>query len=155
MWKLNLAGLKGEFREIGIFLGWIAGLFLIAGLTWHFTRPIRAAATIRHINEALEAAGESRKLEAPIRGPDESMPRRRAAKAAQLGNWYALADSEDRGVVFSIMIDGILAPFLVFVSPRGEAEQPIPLGRHSVQIMDRVSEETIRTYVSRFEGAMQ
>jgi hypothetical protein len=155
MRKIDTAWLKIELRETGIFLGWIAGMFLIAGLAWHFTRPIRAALTIRHINEALEVAGESRRLETPIRGPSESMPRRRAIKAAQLGNWYALADSEDRGVVFSIMIDGILAPFLVFVSPQGDTEQPIPLGRHSIQIIDRLPSETIRTYISRFEGVIQ
>jgi hypothetical protein len=155
MQKFDTAWLKGKLREIGIFLGWIAGMFLIAGLAWHFTYPLRSAGAIRHINNALEALGETRKLEAPIRGPGESMPRRRAAKAAQLGNWYALSGSEDRGVVFSIMMDGILAPFLVFISPQGEAEQPIPLGRHSVQIMDRLPPETIRTYISRFEAVAQ
>jgi hypothetical protein len=67
-----------------------------------------------------------------------------------LGAWYALSNSEDRGVVFSVMADGILAPFLVFVSPQGEAGQPIPLGAHSAKIMDRLPQGTLQTYIRRF-----
>jgi hypothetical protein len=83
------------------------------------------------------------------------MPRWKAAKAAQLGNWYALSNSEDRGVVFSIMDDGILAPFLVFVSPRGEAGPPIPLGVHSARIMAGLSQGTLQTYIRRFKAEEQ
>jgi hypothetical protein len=141
--------LKGELKEIGVFLGWIAGLFLIAGLSWLLTRPARSGSAIRHINETLRAAGETRELEAPLVF-DRSLPRRRVAKAAQLGAWHTLSNSEDRGVVFTIPVDGILAPFLVFISPQGEAGQPIPLGAHSVQIMDRLPRGTLQTYIDRF-----
>ncbi|MDR3123316.1 MAG: hypothetical protein LBU16_06010 [Treponema sp.] len=151
MQKVNTAWLKGEFREIGIFLGWIAGMFLIAGFAWSLTRPLRSGSAIRHINAALSELGETRRLEAPLVF-DQSLSRRKAAKAAQLGNWYALSNSEDRGVVFSIMVEGILAPFLVFISPQGEAGQLIPLGVHSVMIMDRLPQGTLQTYISRFEG---
>jgi hypothetical protein len=145
------ARLKGELKEIGIFLGWIAGFFLIAGLSWLLTRPARGGSAIRHINESLRAAGETRELEAPLVF-DRSLPRRRAAKAAQLGTWHTLSNSEDRGVVFTIPAEGILAPFLVFISPQGEASQPIPLGAHSVQIMDRLPRGTLQTYIDRFTG---
>jgi hypothetical protein len=151
MQKINPAWLKRELREAGVFLGWIAGMFLIAGLAWFVTLPVRAGSAIRHINATLSAMGETRELEAPLVF-DKSMPRRKAARAARLGVWYALANSEDRGVVFSIMADGILAPFLVFISPQGEAGQPIPLGYHSARIMDRLPRGTIRTYSSRFEA---
>jgi hypothetical protein len=151
MQKINPALLKGELREAGVFLGWIAGMFLIAGLAWFVTRQVRAENAIRHINATLSAMGETRELAAPL-DFDKSMSRRKAAKAARLGVWYALANSEDRGVVFTIMADGILSPFLVFVSPQGEAGQPIPLGAHSARIMDSLSRGTIQTYMSRFEA---
>jgi hypothetical protein len=151
MQKVNMAALKRELKEIGVFVGWIAGMFLVAGLAWFLTGPLRAGSAVRHINASLRAAGEIRELKAPLVF-DKSMPRRKAAKAAQLGNWYALSNSEDRGVVFSIMAEGILAPFLVFISPQGEAGQPIPLGAHSAQIMDRLPQGTLQTYVSRFEA---
>jgi hypothetical protein len=145
MQRVSTTWLKGELREIGIFLGWIAGMFLIAGLAWFLTGPARSRSAIRHINASLQAAGETRELTAPLVF-DKSMPRRKAAKAVR----YALSNSEDRGVVFSIMAEGILAPFLVFVSPQGDAEQLIPLGAHSAQIMDRLSPGTIQTYIRRF-----
>ena len=154
MQRVNTTWLKGKFREIGVFLGWIAGMFLVAGLAWFLTRPARAGSAVRHINASLSAMGETRKLEAPLVF-DRSMPRWKAAKAAQLGNWYALSNSEDLGVVFSVMADGILAPFLVFVSPQGETGQPIPLGAHSVQIRDRLSPGTLQTYIKRFKGEEQ
>jgi hypothetical protein len=150
MQRVNTAWLKGELREIGIFLGWIAGMFLIAGLAWFLTGPARSGNAIRHINASLSEAGETLKVEAPL-ALDQSMPRRKAAKAAQLGAWYALSNSEDRGVVFSVMAEGILAPFLVFVSPQGEAGQPMPLGVHSAEIMDRLPQGTLQTYIRRFK----
>jgi hypothetical protein len=151
MRKVNIRWLKGEAREISVFLGWIAGLFLIAGLAWFLTRPARGGSALRHINASLKALGETRELEAPLVF-DRSLPRWKVAKAAQLGNWYALSNSEDRGVVFSVMADGILAPFLIFISPQGEAGQPIPLGAHSAQIMDRLPPGTLQTYIRRFQG---
>jgi hypothetical protein len=149
MRKVDTAWLKGELREAGVFLGWIAGMFLIAGLAWFLTRPLRSGSAVRHINASLKAAGETRTVEAPL-GFDKSVPRRKAARAARLGNWYALAGSEDRGVVFSVMADGILAPFLIFISPQGAAGQPVPLGAHSVAIRDRLSRGTLQLFVNRF-----
>jgi hypothetical protein len=151
MQKVNVTWLKGELREIGVFLGWISALFLIAGLAWFLTRPVRSGSAVRHINASLSVMGEDRELEAPLVF-DRSTPRRKAARAAQLGTWYTISNSEDRGIVFSIMAEGALAPFLVFISPQGEAEQPIPLGAHSVQIMDRLSPGTLQTYVKRLEA---
>jgi hypothetical protein len=151
MQKVDATRIKGELREIGVFLGWIAAFFLIAGLAWFWTRPARSRSTIRHINASLSAMGETRELDAPLVF-DKSVPRRRAAKAAQAGTWHSLSNSEDRGVVFSVMADGTLAPFLVFISPQGEAGQPIPLGAHSAQIMDILPQGTLQTYIRRLEA---
>jgi hypothetical protein len=156
MRKINTPWLKTGFRETGVFLGWIAGMFLIAGFAWFLTRPLRGRSAIRHINAFLGETGETRLLEAPLdrsRIFDRPVSRRKAAKAAQLGNWYALSNSKDQGVVFSVMTEGILVPFLVFISPQGEAEQPIPLGPHSVRIMDRLPPEMLQIYISRLEAA--
>jgi hypothetical protein len=151
MRKVNTTWVKGELREIGIFFGWIAAFFLIAGLAWFLTCPMRSRSTVRHINASLSAMGETQELEAPLVF-DRATPRRKAAKAAQLGNWYTLSNSEDRGVVFSIMVEGVLVPFLVFISPEGEVGRPIPLGAHSAQIMDRLSQGTLQTYIKRLEA---
>jgi hypothetical protein len=131
-------------------------MFLIAGLAWFLTSPLRSRSVVRHINERLGEMGETRKLETPLDRSqifDKPAPRWKAAKAAQSGNWYALSAGEDQGVVFSVMAEGILAPFLVFISPQGEAGQPVPLGAHSAQIIDRLSPETFRIYVGRLEAA--
>jgi hypothetical protein len=154
MQKVDTIWVKRELREIGIFLGWIAGMFLIAGFAWFLSRPARARSAVRHINATLSYMGETREVEAPLVF-DRSLPRRKAAKAAQAGTWYALSNSDDRAVVFSIMADGVLAPFLVFISPQGEAGQPLPLGAHSVQIMDRLSRGTLQTYIKRLEAELE
>jgi hypothetical protein len=146
----NPAWVKGELKELGVFLGWIAGLFLIAGLSWFLSSPARSRSAVRHINDSLKAMGEARELEAPLVF-DRSLPWRKTAKAARLGTWHTLSNSEDLGVVFSIPADGILAPFLVFISPQGEAGRPIPLGAHSIQIMDRLPQGTLQTYIDRFK----
>jgi hypothetical protein len=141
-------GVPKNLKELGIFLGWIAGLFLIAGLAWFLTRQVRTRILIRNVNTTLSVAGEVRQLEAPF-AADKSVPRWKAAKAAQLGSWYSLRDSEDRGVIFSVMTEGLLAPYVVFVSPQGDIGYPIPLGAHSTQILDRLAPEVLQTYLDR------
>jgi hypothetical protein len=136
-----------KLKGAAFFLAWLAGLFLVAGLAWFLSHPARTGAGIRNINTALRTAQELRQLEAPL--ADKSIPRLKAAKAAQLGTWYSLHDSEDHAVVFSIMADGILAPFVLFVSPKGEVGQPIPLGAHSARMLERLAPEVLQTYRTR------
>ncbi|MDR2073560.1 MAG: hypothetical protein LBP60_09040 [Spirochaetaceae bacterium] len=137
-----------KLKELGIFLGWIAGLFLIGGLAWFLTLPVRRRILIRNVNNSLRTAKEVRQLEAPF-AADKPVPRWQAAKAAQLGSWYSLSNSEDRAVIFSIMVEGLLAPYVVFVSPQGDIGYPIPLGAHSAQILDRLAPEVLQTYIDR------
>jgi hypothetical protein len=136
-----------KLKDVGIFLGWIAGLFLLAGLGWFLSRPVRTRIMIRNINSTLQGEREFRQLEAPL--TDKSIPRLKAAKAAQLGTWYSLRNNEDRAVVFSVMAEGILAPYVIFVSPRGEMGDPIPLGAHSARILKRLSQGVLQTYINR------
>jgi hypothetical protein len=135
-----------KLKEAGVFLGWLAALFLIAGLAWFLSRPVRTGMMIRNINSVLRDTQEFRQLEAPL--ADESIPRLKAAKAAQLGTWYSLHNSEGRAVVFSIMAEGILAPCVLFVSPKGEAGRPIPLGIHSAQVLGRLPRGVLQTYIN-------
>lgn len=137
-----------KLKGLGIFLGWIAGLFLIAGLAWFLTRPVRIRILIRNVNNSLRIAEEVRQLEAPF-AADKSVPRWKAAKADQLGSWYSLHNSEDRAVIFSIMVEGLLVPYVAFVSPQGDIEYPIPLGAHATQILDRLAPEVLQTYIDR------
>ncbi|GHV75614.1 hypothetical protein AGMMS49942_04350 [Spirochaetia bacterium] len=143
----NTEWVPEKLKGAAFFLAWLAGLFLIAGLAWFLSRPVRADISMRNINTVLKNARELRQLEAPL--ADKSIPRLKAAKAAQLGTWYSLHNSEDRAVVFSIMTDGILAPYLLFVSPRGEMGEPIPLGAHSAQMLERLPREVLQTYRKR------
>jgi hypothetical protein len=140
-------GISEKLKGPGVFLGWIAGLFLIAGLLWFLSNPVRTRIVTRDINSVLRNSQEFRQLEAPL--ADKSIPRLKAAKAAQLGIWYSLYNSEDRAVVFSIMAEGILVPCVLFVSSRGEPEGPIPLGVHAAQVLDRLPRGVLQTYLNR------
>jgi hypothetical protein len=137
-------------KGAGIFLGWLAGLFLIAGLAWFLSYPVRTGMVIRNINTFLRNTRESRQLEAPL--ADKSVSRLKAAKASQLGTWYSLQSGEGRAVVFSIMDGGILAPFVLFVSPQGEMGSPIPLGTHSARVLERLPRGILQTYIKRLEA---
>jgi hypothetical protein len=139
--------ISGILKGVRGFLGWLAALFLIAGLAWFLSRPVRTSVMIRNINITLHNTQEFRQLEAPL--ADKSIPRLKAAKAAQLGTWYSVSNSKDRAVVFSIMDDGILASYVLFVSPKGEARDPVPLGAHSAQALQRLPRGVLQTYINR------
>ena len=120
-----------KLKEAGVLLAWIVGLFLIAGLAWFFTRPLRTGMMIRNINTVLRNSQEFRQLEGRV-------------KADRGGTWYSVRNSEDRALIFSIMTDGILAPYLLFVSPQGEMARPIPLGIHSARMQERLPPEVLQ-----------
>jgi hypothetical protein len=128
---------------MGIFTAWIAGILLLGSLSWFFTQPIRERILLYSVNRVLTTSGLSLRLEAPI------FPWRMPGKATQLGSWFTLANSEDWGVVFSIMFDGIPASFFAVVSPRGAVNSLVPLSNHSAKVLDRLPPETLRIYTRR------
>jgi hypothetical protein len=139
---------------LGILAAWITGLCLAGGLCWFLTQPPRNSLIIRTVNRTLEQNGESRRLEAPI------SPWGKSGVVFQLGNWYTLTektgrmmDKTGRAVVFSIMNDGILAPYAVFLSPQGEAGPFIPLSVHAGRMLDRLPAGILQTHVRRIESA--
>jgi hypothetical protein len=145
------AVLPKGLKQTGIFLGWILGLFLIGGLTWFFTQPMRTKGIIRNINSSLRSNEETRQL-GGVLVPDKAIPRPRAGKAAQLGTWYTLVNSVDRAVVFSFLSGGMMAPCVVFFSPTGEMSAPIPLGVHSVRVLERLPQGVLQTYMERLQA---
>jgi hypothetical protein len=142
---------KTGLKETGIFFGWIIGLFLIGGLTWFFTQSVRTRIVIRTVNRSLAQIEDPRRLEAPLAFTGKTISRWKAGKISQLGTWYTLVSNNEKAVVFSVMVDGILAPYVVFISSQGELDVPIPLGTHSVQLLERLPREVLQTYVKRIE----
>jgi hypothetical protein len=132
---------------MGFLAAWIAGICLVGGLCWFLTQPLRNSLIVRTVNRTLEQHGESRRLEAPI------SPWGKSGAVFQLGSWYTLTDGTGRAVVFSIMNDGILAPYASFLSPQGEAGLFIPLSVHAGRLLDRLPVGILQTYARRIESA--
>jgi hypothetical protein len=128
---------------MGIFAAWIAGILLLGSLSWFFTGPVRGRILLSSVNRVLAASGLSFRPEAPI------LPWRMPGKAARLGTWFTLEDSEDWGVVLPVMIDGIPVSFFAVVSPGGTVKSLAPLSGHSVKALDRLPPETLGIYTRR------
>jgi hypothetical protein len=147
--QTGISGEKRRFgiRDMGILAAWIAGLCLAGGLAWFLTQPLRNSFVIHTVNRTLERSGESRRLEAPV------SPWGKNGAAFQLGSWYTVREETGRAVVFSIMNDGILAPYAAFLSGQGTAGPFIPLSVHAERLLDRLPREVLQTYVWRIESA--
>jgi hypothetical protein len=143
----KLKNLPPGIRALGIFLGWIAGIILAGSLLWSFTQPARNRALIRSVNRILAAAEEPWRLEAAV--SPWGMP----GRAAQLGFWFSLVNTGDRGVIFPIISEGALAPCLAVVSPGGRVESLIPLSGHARRIFGFVSPGILQTYRRRVEAS--
>jgi hypothetical protein len=134
---------------MGILAAWIAGLCLAGGLAWFLTQPLRSGLIITTVNRTLERNGENRRLDAQI------SPWGKSGAAFQLGNWYTLKDGNGRAVIFSIMNDGILAPYLAFIPSGGpgQAMEPfVPLSAHADRLLGRLPQGILQTYARRVEA---
>jgi len=129
-----------------ILIGWIAGLLLAVSLLWSLSFNYRAAALMRSVNKALEAAGDTRTVSSHVPG--------RVARPAPVGFWYRLYESDSLFFVFVIMNEGILVPCGVEISGKGKAVDIVPLGSHARQVIDRIPQGVIRVYIRRIESAM-
>ncbi|MDR2110615.1 MAG: hypothetical protein LBP32_04840 [Spirochaetaceae bacterium] len=135
--------LSSGTKNAGILAGWIGGILIAGGLAWFLTQPLRVNFLMRAVNQVFLRAGEAHRLSAAIPPENHERP---------FGSWYALENSPDRAVVFSVMIDGVLASFAAIVSPEGTVDSVIPLSGHAVQIMDRLPGSTLRPYIRRVEA---
>jgi hypothetical protein len=134
-------------KDMGVLLGWILALVFIGGLFWFLTQPLRTKVIIRSVNRVLESFDESRRLDAAI--PPRSLP----GRTVQLGSWYTLSESGGRAVIFPMMSEGILAPFIAILSPGGTVDALLPLSLNAARILERLPQGTVRTYIRRIEGS--
>ncbi|GHV95704.1 hypothetical protein AGMMS50293_20240 [Spirochaetia bacterium] len=134
-------------RDRAIFLGWIAGLLMAGALVWIFTQPLQSRYLLRAVNRVFIAAGDTRRLAAPLARP--------AGKAGPMGFWYSMLDSGDSIFVFGIMRDGILVPCGARVSTDGKVEELIPLSGHARQALSSTPPAVLQLYVRRIEAAKQ
>jgi hypothetical protein len=130
-----------RLRDGGILFGWIAGILIIGGLAWFFTRSLRTSVLMRSVNGILLSMGDYRRLAAHLPSPAEP--------AHPLGVWYTRSDSTGRAVVFAVMDYGIQASFAAMLSPRGDLEALIPLSSHAERVQERFSPEFMQLYLRR------
>jgi hypothetical protein len=133
-------------KDRAIFVGWIAGLVLIASLLWSLSFPYRAFCLMRSTNKVLISMDDPRRLIAPLP---------HSAASASLGCWYRLSGSGDNALfyVFALVQGGILVPCGAEISGAGEVLEIIPLGSHARQIMKRTPPGLIQLYIRRIESA--
>jgi len=136
-------------KDRAIFVGWIAGLVLIASLLWSLSFPFRSFCLMRSTNKVLITMNDSRRLVAPL--PQSN--------SVSLGCWYRLSGSSynmsGSGLfyVFALVQGGILVPCGAEISEMGEVLEIIPLGNHARQIMKRTPPGLIQLYIRRIESA--
>ena len=139
---------QDALRERGIYIGWLAGILLVGGGIWFFTQSLRTTLLLRTVNQVLETAQDSRRLEGPI-------PRHISWGRLPWGNWYTLAGSEDRVLVFSLMSNGIFIPCMAVVSAgTGKVvdDTILPLTSHPEQTLKQIPRGLIKTYIRRIES---
>jgi len=137
--------LTSVLKDRAIFVGWIAGLVLVAALLWSFSFSLRSTSLLRSTNKILISMGDNRRLAAPLLRP--------VAGPVPLGCWYRLYESDSLFLVFSIMQGGILVPCGAEIAENGEVVEVIPLGSHAQQVMDTIPGNLVQIYVHRIETA--
>ena len=133
-------------KDKAIFLGWIAGLVLVASLIWTLSFSFRALRLMHSTNRILAAMEDSRRLDAPLHRP--------FSVQVPLGFWYSLDGGDSLFFVFAIMHNGILVPCGVEISSRGELASIIPLGSHARRAMGRLPQGLVQVYARRIESAV-
>ncbi|MCL2270479.1 MAG: hypothetical protein FWC24_03945 [Treponema sp.] len=136
--------LTSVLKDRAIFLGWIAGLVLIASLLWIFTFNFRSACLMHSANKILVSMNDDRRLSAPLPRPSGPAP---------LGCWYRISGSDSLFFVFAILQGGILVPCGAEISGEGKVLNVIPLGSHALQMMDRLPRGMVQVYVNRIESS--
>jgi len=128
-----------------ILIGWFAGLLLAASLAWSLSFPYRTHSLMKTVNNALNAAGDTRLLASSVPG--------RYTRPAPMGFWYKCYESNSLFFVFVIMNEGILVPCGVEIDKEGKAVDLVPLGSHARQLIGRIPQGVIQVYLRRIESA--
>ena len=127
-------------KDTAIFFGWIAGIIIIAGLSWALTQPIRNRFLIRSVNRVLEQSGDSYRL-------GELAPLGRSGSL--MGTWYTM--EEKKAYVFSFIGEGTFFPCAAIITAEGRVEEFIPLSSHGERILSRISPGILKLYARRIE----
>lgn len=130
-------------KDLGVFAGWILGIFLLGGLLWYGTQGARASMMIRSVNMVLAALEEPWRLKSPL--PFQSIP--------EQGSRFSLVETNGRAVVFSIITEGAFVPFAALISPEGKVEKLVPLMDDSAQVLERLTPGAIAVHTRRIEAA--
>jgi hypothetical protein len=139
-------GLTQAVKDRALFLGWVAGLVLIAALLWSISFPFRSLCLMNSTNKSLVAMNDERRLSAPLLHPA-------GAGTDPLGCWYHLSGSDSLFFVFTIMREGILVPCGAEIAENGKLVDIIPLGSHARQVMNQIPPGLVQVYVRRIESA--
>ena len=140
-------------KDAAIFVGWIAGLVLIAGLCWFLTQPVRSKILSRAVNQVLEQSGNSYVLGGEV-SPGALKP-----GVSKMGSWYTMVRSGQAGAegtrafIFVFIGEGTFFPCAARVAPDGKVEEFIPLSSYGEKVIKRVPSEILKLYARRIEGS--
>ena len=151
-----------RFKDPLLLLGWITVFILIAGLSWHFTQPMRNRLMLNSVNRVLEQSGEDRKLGKPLDSAGEQFG------SLLMGSWFSVIDPAQSGFpetggqpgeanayVFAFIAGGTIFPCAAIITPDGKAEEFIPLNSHGEKVLKQLSPEVLGIYARRIEGIKQ
>ena len=149
--------LPPQVKDSAILVGWIAGLLLIAGLSWFLTQPLRSNFLLRAVNRVLEQSGDPRRLGVPV------PPGALKIGFSRTGFWYTMApggklpdgklSDGSKAFIFTFFGEGTFFPCVAMVDSGGKVEEIIPLNSHGEKMIQRVSPGFISIYTRRIEGA--
>jgi hypothetical protein len=142
-----------KLKDTAIFVGWIAGIVLIAALCWFLTQNLRSQFLLRSVNRALsQVEGPKRfgELRAPIPVKDLGKD------ASRIGSWFSLKDREGYKVlVFSLISGGNFLPCAAVINAGDKVEGIVPLNSHAAKFLEKVPPGVLEVYTSRIEGAKE
>jgi hypothetical protein len=134
----DVSGLK----DLGVFIGWLMGIFLLGGLLWYGTQHARANVMIRSVNTVLDALDDPRRLKDPLS----------FRSIQEQGGRFSLVGTNGRAVVFSIITEGTFVPFVAMISPEGKVEELVPLTDNPGYVWERLTPGTITIHTRRIEA---
>lgn len=152
----GISGVKRSFpvKDRAILFAWIAGIIIIAAVSWILTQPLRNRFLIDAVNQELEQSGDSRRL--------AELPPAENTGYFGMGAWFAVRASGQsagnaalagtKAFVFSFLGEGTFFPCAAVVNGDGSLQEFIPLSRHGKTVLERISPGILKIYTRRIEG---
>jgi hypothetical protein len=135
-----------DIKNIAVCAGWIAGLVLAGWLLFFFTAGPRDTALMRQVNRILTMQGEDFRLSARYERHSRRLP---------LGTFF-VRESGGVFLVFPLISGGVSLTCGALIDTEGRVERIIPLGTHSAQAFERLSQGILDLYIRRIEeGRME